>query len=155
MSGIILITDVIKENGLKFTLNYNLIEDFDFYTRFSIIGDIYYDCQPLVKYRANFNSLSHQKSEQWYKEYCSYHRMLVENYVNTGIISEDYLATLKRLIVDSKVEMHIQKKEKYQMLITVVKNPQYLKYLWKKCLFLVVGKELYLKIRYKKNFVLR
>lgn len=155
MSGVVLNYQTIKENGIMFQEKYNLIEDLDFYTHVTSNGNLYYDSTPLIKYRCHAGSTTYLRATEWSREYMDYLSDMRENFIPKGLIDEKDLWRIKKVAFASKVEAVIQNDDKKGFVKLFVKSPKYIFSYWRNLLYLLIGKESFLKIRYRRNFVNR
>lgn len=153
MSGVILKANIIRNNNLFFNEDYNLIEDLDFYFRVTVVGPLYYDAKPLIKYRCHFGSTTYRRAKEWAGEYDLFLSKLRREYMEQGVIEEKDLWRIKLSAFGAHMERFIQENDKWNFLKLFFGNIKYLKYYWRNFLFIIVGKNVFLKIRNKKKFI--
>lgn len=119
MSAAIFDSKVIKKEAVNFNNEFSLIEDYDFFLKLSLFGDVVYLADSLMEYLYHENNLSH--SLKWSEEF----NQLLE-YINKGTNIYCKLKAYKPLIeLRAKYAVanyYIYSGEKSRALLLIYKN---------------------------------
>lgn len=144
VSGCVIRASIVNDNNIVFNNKYQLIEDYDFYIKIAHKADYFYDGTPLIVCRIHLSE-TYKNRGKWYYEFSDY----LANYkasLAKDEIDLDIIRCLQSNINRTKIGKLIDDNNRIGLLAHFVKFPYLLKNHWKKLLFIVVGKETFVKM---------
>lgn len=119
ISAAIFKSKTLKDEKISFNNNFSLIEDYDFFIRLSLFGEVVYLSNPLMEYLYHDNNLSH--SYKWPEEF-----KLLLDLINEGTNSyfrlKDFRQSIEYRASYAITNYYIISGQKYKALSLIRKN---------------------------------
>lgn len=126
ISAAVFRSDILQKEDLCFNEAFSLIEDYDFYIRLGLFGEIVYISEPLMSYRYHDNNLSH--STKWIEEF-NYLLKLVEKRSGIyGAVSkyENIISERAQYVEANFLIFNSQKKEAFSIIKkNIIRHPHF------------------------------
>lgn len=148
MSCSVVRRDIIDKYNITFNEQFCLVEDFEFYLKVAKVGPLYYDENPMARYRMHDDSLTYKMKNGWACEFRELHKNLVQTILNKEEILK-YKSELRWLEVRAcNVELNeaIYENDRKKVFTIVRKNWHISTKLLIGILFILFGRENYYKI---------
>ncbi|GHV79558.1 hypothetical protein AGMMS49944_13490 [Spirochaetia bacterium] len=118
ISSVLLKANIIRENKIKFNINYNLIEEFDYFIRLLCFTKAYYSRLVLMKLRKHENNTT-KVSDQWHFEYNNFiGNVKKDEYGYPGL--RDHLHKIKLKAATAEIFYWLNKHKSLQALKAVI-----------------------------------